>query len=210
MTLTILDMTLGMVWLISGMLGMARGLIRQIVLLCCIPVAMAVGVATPYFTKNPMVPGLAILATALGCLFGAAYVAHRTLDNRISQVDRTLGLLFGLLRGFIPVAVGLVIFEWLTPQASWPAWIRNALSLSFLEYAGQSVLTSLAAVIGLNEVEPSDRAAVAGGLLAPLLDLNIAAFFLEFVAIVTRGWRLRSSIAPIEKIEVDMLPARFR
>lgn len=72
------------------------------------------------------------------------------------------------------------------------AWIENALSLSLLEYLGQSFLTFLAYLANLKEVEAADRAAlVAGLLMTPLLELAMVSLFADFAAVCTRGWRLR-------------------
>jgi uncharacterized membrane protein required for colicin V production len=188
--MTNLDLLFGIALLISGLLSIARGLIREILLFCCVAIAIGVGVATAHFV-NSIAAVLASLVTFPICLFGAAYIAHRTLDKGISLTDRALGLLFGLVRGLFPVTLGLVYFELLASQGSRPLWIQNAFSYPLLEHVGQSLLATLTTIISLIEVESSDRSALVVSLLIPpLLQLTFLSFFVDFLAVVTRRWRL--------------------
>jgi membrane protein required for colicin V production len=53
------------------------------------------------------------------------------LDSRVGALDRTLGFIFGLARGFLLVAIVFILFTALARDQ--PEWIRNARSYPILQ-----------------------------------------------------------------------------
>ena len=53
------------------------------------------------------------------------------LDSRVGALDRTLGFIFGLARGFLLVAIVFILFSALARDQ--PEWVRNARSYPILQ-----------------------------------------------------------------------------
>ena len=143
MSLTSVDIIVALSLLICGLLGIARGAIRQLVSIACCslgliftgllasPLAKATGASPASFGR--FAP-LLWLFLAVILLVVAARIVHMTLPARIGIVDRALGLLLGFVRGFGVVAVPLMFFVWVMPADKLPDYMRNALSFPLLKY----------------------------------------------------------------------------
>jgi membrane protein required for colicin V production len=70
-------------------------------------------------------------------------ISDLILDSRVGALDRALGFLFGLGRGFLIMVVAFIFFAWLVPEKGRPEWVKGAKSAVVLQGAGlwlQSVL----------------------------------------------------------------------
>jgi membrane protein required for colicin V production len=94
----------------------------------------------------------AALAIAAGGLFLVTLVtvsiitvkiSDVILDSRIGALDRSLGFLFGAGRGFLLCAIAFVFFAFLVPEKSYPTWVQNAKTRSWLEMTGASLQAML-------------------------------------------------------------------
>ncbi len=146
-----LDIFLIVVMLISGLLAMVRGFMREVLsILAWVAAAGAafyffprlLPYATQYFggwnewaVKGVVVGGV-FLATLIIVSIFTVRLSDRILDSRIGALDRSLGFLFGLARGLIIVVVAFVFFNWLVPQKSQPEAIKNARSRVVLQGTG--------------------------------------------------------------------------
>jgi membrane protein required for colicin V production len=149
MPITWLDILLLGVMLISGLLAMIRGFMREIL---SITAWAAAAIATlllyprllPIAKANISSDIVAIAAVAGGVflitLLVASIITVRVsdmiLDSRIGALDRTLGFLFGLGRGLIIVVVAFLFFAWLVPAGKQPDGVKNAKSLEVLNKTG--------------------------------------------------------------------------
>jgi membrane protein required for colicin V production len=141
MPITLLDLILLGVMLISGMLAMIRGFMREILSIAAWAAAAfatlyfygrLLPVAKQYFNNDIVAAGAVIGGVFLGTLLVVSIVTVRIsdmiLDSRIGALDRTLGFLFGLARGLVIVVVAFMFFDWLVPQKSQPGWVMSAKS----------------------------------------------------------------------------------
>jgi membrane protein required for colicin V production len=48
------------------------------------------------------------------------------LDSKIGALDRSLGFVFGVARGFLLAVVAFAIFNWLVSEKQQPEWVKNA------------------------------------------------------------------------------------
>ena len=48
------------------------------------------------------------------------------LDSKIGALDRSLGFVFGAVRGFLLAVVAFAIFSWLVGDKQQPQWVQNA------------------------------------------------------------------------------------
>jgi membrane protein required for colicin V production len=149
-----LDIFLIVVMLISGLLAMVRGFMREILSIVAWVAAAAAAVylfpkllpyATQYFGgwNEWLVKGVVIGAVFLGTLIIVSIftvrLSDKILDSRIGALDRSLGFLFGLARGLIIVVVAFVFFNWLVPEKSQPEAIKNARSSFALKKTGEKL-----------------------------------------------------------------------
>jgi membrane protein required for colicin V production len=65
------------------------------------------------------------------------------LDSRVGALDRTLGFLFGLARGFALVVIAYYIFSGFVPEENQPQWISQARSLPVLIQTGDAIASLL-------------------------------------------------------------------
>jgi membrane protein required for colicin V production len=149
-----LDIFLIVVMLISGLLAMVRGFMREILSIVAWAAAALAAVylfprllplATQYLGgwNEWLVKGIVIggvfLATLIIVSIFTVRLSDKILDSRIGALDRSLGFLFGLARGLIIVVVAFVFFNWLVPQKSQPDSIKNARSRFVLEQTGNKL-----------------------------------------------------------------------
>jgi membrane protein required for colicin V production len=145
MPITLLDIVLIVVMLISGLLAMVRGFMREVLSIVAWVLAAAatlyayaklLPVATGYFNSGIVAKAVIIGGVFLTTLVVVSIVTVRisdmVLDSRVGALDRTLGFLFGLGRGLIIVVVAFAFFEWLVPAKSQPSWVTDAKSKVFL------------------------------------------------------------------------------
>jgi len=146
-----LDIFLIVVMLISGLLAMVRGFMREVLsIVAWVAAAVAalysVPKLLPYATQylagwnewvvRGIVAGGVFLATLIIVSIFTVRLSDKILDSRIGALDRSLGFLFGLARGLIIVVVAFVFFNWLVPQKSQPEAIKNARSRVVLQGTG--------------------------------------------------------------------------
>src|SRR5687767_4972984 len=156
MPITWLDLLLLGVMLVSGLLAMIRGFMREVLSIAAWGAA-AVATLLLYnrllpiaksnissdFLANAAVIGGVFLITLLIASVITVRISDMILDSRIGALDRTLGFLFGLGRGLVIVVVAFLFFAWLVPDKQQPDWVRSAKSLSVLQSTGNWLMSML-------------------------------------------------------------------
>src|SRR5215471_11597009 len=156
MPITLLDIILLAVMLISGLLAMIRGFMREILSIGAWGVAAVatlysysrvLPLAKQYFNSDAVAAGVSAGGVFLGTLLIVSIITARIsdmdLDSRVGALDRTLGFLFGLGRGLIIVVVAFLFFAWLVPDRSQPEWVRSAKSRIVLQGTGDWLMSML-------------------------------------------------------------------
>lgn len=150
MPITWLDFLLLAIMLVSGILAMIRGFLREVL---SVAAWAAAAIATillydrllPFAESNLGSGTLAKIAVILGVFILTlliasiitARVSDMVLDSRIGALDRTLGLVFGLARGLIIVVVAFYLFTWFVPENKLPEGVRDAKSREALQTTGR-------------------------------------------------------------------------
>lgn len=150
MPITILDLVLLAVMLISGLLAMVRGFMREILSIAAWGAAALVTLyafskllptAKTYFNNDTVAAVVVVAGVFVGTLIVVSIVTVRIsdmiLDSRIGALDRTLGFLFGLARGLLIMVVAYLFFSWLVPDKQRPDWVANAKSRTMLDSTGE-------------------------------------------------------------------------
>ena len=178
-SLTILDLVLAAVMLISGFLAMIRGLTREILSIAAwIAAAAAAGITYFFYQEEikqlvPIQPEIAAIGGVAALVFLVVLivvslltikVGDWVLDSSIGALDRTLGLLFGLARGMILVGIIFWFFIKFTDDKSRPEFIENAYSRDAiqwtsekLERVGQNFAVKIMGILGKGEQEDPDQ-----------------------------------------------------
>src|SRR5436189_804948 len=156
MPITILDLVLLAVMLISGLLALVRGFMREILSIAAWGAAAIVTLYSyakllPWAKQQIASETIATIALVAGTFIGTLIVvsvitvriSDMILDSRIGALDRTLGFLFGLGRGLLIVVVAFLFFSWLVPDKQRPDWITNAKSRTVLDGTGQWLMSLL-------------------------------------------------------------------
>lgn len=158
MTITLLDLIVLGVMLISAALAMVRGFTREVL---SIASWVAAAAATLYFFQpardfarqhihfNPpylvdvIAAGGVFVVTLLIVSFITMKISDAILDSRVGPVDRILGFGFGAARGLLLVVVAFMFFVWLVPEKGQPDWFKTAQSKPMLQDAGDRLLAML-------------------------------------------------------------------
>jgi membrane protein required for colicin V production len=154
-----LDLGLIAVVLISAFLAMLRGLTREVL---AIGSWGAAAVAAFYF--HPLVvPYIKTYikadlnenitrATAAAAVFLVTLIAvslitiklsDAILDSKVGALDRSLGFLFGAVRGLLLCVIAFVFFNWLVPAQTQPGWVKTARVRSLLQATGDRLMAIL-------------------------------------------------------------------
>ena len=153
--LTAFDVGVGVLVLISAILATARGLTREVLSLATW--AGSAAIAVYMYLYHPDIarqyvaePMIADIATVVVTFIVALIVLHLltmriadfVVDSRIGPIDRTLGFVFGVLRGVL-IAIVITIFGlWLLPN-NLPDWAANAQTLPYLRDMGTTLISML-------------------------------------------------------------------
>jgi membrane protein required for colicin V production len=156
MPITLLDVILIAVMLISALLAMIRGFMREVLSIAAWLIAALVTLysyskllpfAKSYFNNDVVSYAVVIGGAFLGTLLIVSVITVRfsdmVLDSRVGALDRTMGFLFGLARGLVIVVVAFLFFAWLVPDRSQPEWIRSAKSRVVLQGTGDWLMSML-------------------------------------------------------------------
>ncbi|MFD1474631.1 CvpA family protein [Ancylobacter polymorphus] len=157
MVLTLLDIILIAVMVVSGLLAMVRGFVREVfAIVSWVAAALVTLYAYPHalpFAKQYISNDTFAMAATVGSLFIITLlivsiitvrISDLVLDSRIGALDRTLGFLFGLARGFLIMVVAFLFFNWLVQnEQGQPEWIRDARTKLVLQSAGDWLISIL-------------------------------------------------------------------
>src|SRR3974377_2536521 len=123
MPITLLDVILLIVMLVSGLLAIVLGFMREILWIGAWGVAALVTlysysrvlpIAKQYISSDMVAAGASVAGVFLITLLIVSVITVRisdlVLDSRVGALDRTLGFLFGLGRGVIIVVVAFLFF----------------------------------------------------------------------------------------------------
>ncbi len=158
MPITLLDIILLGVMLVSALLAMIRGFMREVLSIAAwVVAAIATVYALPrlgplakqYFSSWPDIVATAVVGVGvfLGTLLIVSIITVRfsdmVLDSRVGALDRTLGFMFGLARGLIIVVVCFLLGSWLVPDRNQPDWVKKAKSRVVLQSTGDWLMSML-------------------------------------------------------------------
>ena len=155
MPVTYLDLFVIGIVIISALLAMLRGFTREVLAIASWAIAAIAAYAfhplvLPYaqqYVSNKtaalgVAAGAVFLITLIIAYFVTAKLSDVILDSKIGALDRTLGFLFGALRGFLIAVILFMFFQWLVGEKM-PTWAKEAKTRSMLQSSGEWVMSLL-------------------------------------------------------------------
>lgn len=173
--LTYLDAALVAISVLSGLLAMYRGLTREVLsILSWIAAAAAVlyfvlyhrPVAeqlaqqfhAPLAVAQVVTGGIIFLVVLIIVHLITARISDTILDSRIGIIDRILGFVFGVVRGFVLVVIPYMFYESFVPDPSQQfTWVREASSLPYIKSTGNTFRTVLTRMIPGTLLAPGEQ-----------------------------------------------------
>jgi membrane protein required for colicin V production len=147
-----LDLIVLLVIGVSGLFAFARGFVREAL---SIGAWIASGFVAIYgfpharpiardLIGNPTVADVVAAAVLfLGALviltLATAALASRVKGSSLSALDRTLGFIFGLVRGAVIACLAWLVLVWAWPESEWPDWAREARLKPFLATGAETL-----------------------------------------------------------------------
>ncbi|MBK1663745.1 colicin V synthesis protein [Rhodospirillum rubrum] len=160
-----LDILVLAVLLISAALAFFRGFVHETLAVgawagAIVSAVYGMPLVSPLFLDlMPRFPWAADIAAAatiflvmlLGLSILTTMVAKQVQKSALNTLDRSLGFLFGLLRGGVLLIAGYVAVSWLLPVDRQPDWMRTARSMPMIENGASSALALLPANLQARE-----------------------------------------------------------
>ncbi len=140
--------------LISGAIALARGLVKEVLAIvswvgAVFATLYGLSTAAPYARKMIETPWIADL-TAGGVLFivtlfvlslASHAISSRVKGSTMGVLDRSLGFVFGLLRGALLISLAYLAFSWVQPVKDQPEWLRAAKTIPLIEQGADLIIT---------------------------------------------------------------------
>lgn len=168
-----LDAALLAIVVLSGLVAMYRGLTREILSILSWVAAAAACVYfvfkfkaqaqqiaeqfhAPLLVAQVAVGGIIFLVVLIVVHLITARISDTVLDSRVGAIDRVLGLLFGVVRGFVLVVIPYMFYEAFVPnpEQQYP-WVRQAYSLPYIKTTGDSFRIMLVRIVPPSLMGPS-------------------------------------------------------
>jgi len=160
MPVTILDLVVIGVVLISALLAAVRGFTREVLAIASWVAAAAVAwlfhpqlvpFIQQYIPASSAQGTIALVASIAALFLGTlivvslitARISDFVLDSRIGALDRTLGFVFGAARGLLLAVIGYLFFAALVGAEKMPVWAKDAKAKPMLEETGRSLISML-------------------------------------------------------------------
>jgi len=150
------DIIVFVVLILSAAIAFARGFVREVLSIgAWVAAAVATIYGFPYAQPiarryiemtlvADIVAGVAIFVVVLAILTVVShFLARLVRGSALGAVDRSLGLLFGLLRGAVLVCIAYLVLIWAVPEPDRPAWFTEARSLPLVQKGADFLLSLL-------------------------------------------------------------------
>lgn len=153
---TLLDGIVITVMLVSALLAMYRGFLREVLSIASWGAAAVVAYlfhkqllpyVKAYVPSDNVAMGVTVLGLFVVTLLVVSWITMKisdfVLDSAFGALDRTVGFLFGAARGLLLVVVAMQFFNWLVPAPQQPRWVSAAKSKPVVDYLGERLMAAL-------------------------------------------------------------------
>jgi membrane protein required for colicin V production len=151
-----LDVGVIAIVLISAVLAMVRGFTREVLAIASWGAAAVAAIyfhplvlpyVKPYISKDTVAlaaaAAIVFFATLIIVSIITVKVSDAILDSKVGPLDRSLGFIFGALRGLLLCVIAFAFFNWLVPQKAQPEWVKDAKIKPLLQSTGEQLMAML-------------------------------------------------------------------
>ena len=138
--MTQFDLIAILILAVSGLIGFARGALRELTTVIAFVLALAIALLSlrltgglarhwihPSWLANVIALLLGFFVSYMAVRIVGAGVAHRVHEvHALGTIDRVFGVGIGLIRGFVLLGVFQMVFSAAMPRDRMPPWIANA------------------------------------------------------------------------------------
>lgn len=154
--ITLLDGIVITIVLLSALLAMYRGFLREVLSLA----SWAAAAAAAYYLYKQLLPtvkayvaneyvalGVTVAVIFIGVLMVVSYITMKisdfVLDSAFGPLDRSFGFIFGAARGLLLVVVAMLFFNWFVQERQQPNWVAGAKSKPLIDFLGTRLVALL-------------------------------------------------------------------
>lgn len=152
--INITDLAVIVIILLSGLLALTRGFMHEVLSIGSWVGGAFIGLwsfpySRPYardLIENDFIAD--IVAGAGGFIVSliilniiSRFLSAQVQESALNPLDRSLGFVFGLLRGAIIVCLLYIAVEWMVPAGKQPDWLRDARTMPLVESGSQMLKT---------------------------------------------------------------------
>lgn len=151
--INIADLIAVVVLLLSALLAFARGFAKELLsIVGWIGASIAAVRLFPYFKPyvakmvdepllvDAVTGGSIFIVTLLLIWLASSVISRRVQDSEIGALDRSLGFVFGLLRGALVVSLAFLIYSQFVIPKDRPEWLTEARALPLAQYGAELIL----------------------------------------------------------------------
>ncbi|MBT3371305.1 MAG: CvpA family protein [Rhodospirillaceae bacterium] len=148
--INVTDLVVLILLLVSGLLALGRGFVKEVLSIGGWIVATVATIGLfPYvqpmvqkYVDQPLIAGsittvVVFVAVLTAASFLSSAISRRVQRSEIGVLDRSLGFLFGLLRGAAVIALAYIVLLQFLPAKDQPDWLRQARAMPAIEYSAQ-------------------------------------------------------------------------
>ncbi|HLH10767.1 MAG TPA: CvpA family protein [Methylovirgula sp.] len=172
-----LDLGVIVIVLISAVLAMVRGFTREVLAIASWGAAAIAAVyfhpyvmpyIKPYISKEAVAlaasAALVFFVTLILVSLITVKISDAILDSKVGPLDRSLGFVFGAVRGVLLCVIAFVFFNWLVPEKAQPDWVKDARMKPVLQSTGDELIAMLpddpeGLINKLKKAKPTDESA---------------------------------------------------
>jgi membrane protein required for colicin V production len=151
-----LDLGVIVIVLISALLAMVRGFTREVLAIASWGAAAVAAIylhpyvlpyVKPYISKDAVAiavsAAIVFFVTLILVSVITVKISDAILDSKVGPLDRSLGFVFGAVRGILLCVIAFVFFNWLVPEKSQPEWVKDARMKPVLQSTGEDLIAML-------------------------------------------------------------------
>lgn len=154
--ITLLDGIVIAVMLISALLAMYRGFLREVLSIASWVVAAGVTwvfhkpvlpMVKTYILNDQVAMGVTLVGLFVVTLLVVSWITMKisdfVLDSAFGALDRSAGFLFGAARGLLLIVVAMQFFNGFVTAPQQPKWVTGAKSKPIVDYLGDRLVAAL-------------------------------------------------------------------
>ena len=141
-----IDLVVLAILLLSALVGLARGFVREALGLCAwvgaaVLAGRLYGQVLPFARRtigddavaDPVAFAVVFVVLLIAFLLIATALGTLVRGSLLGGIDRLAGFAFGLLRGFAVLVIAFLVVAPLLPVSEWPRAVRDSRSLRFVD-----------------------------------------------------------------------------